>query len=416
MKSIYLDYAATTPVDPHIIAKMQPFFSQFFGNPSEIHKWGIKAHDGIENARTQISKSLKCQTSEVIFTGCATESINLAHKGLIEALRNQDKTKTPHIITTQIEHKAVLETCKHLERLGFATVTYLPVDKFGLISVENVKKSLTTQTALISIMYVNNEVGSIQPIAEIGALIKEINKQRATQIPNTKYQIPLFFHTDATQALPYFDCDIQTLGVDLLSFTGHKIYAPKGIGALFIRKGTPIIRQQDGGGQENNLRAGTESVPLIVGLGEAVELVAKNKEKESKRLYSLQKSLISQISLIPQIYLTGHPVKRAPHIVSFIVEGVEGEAMMLLLSDLGVAVSTGSACNSKSLTSSHVLTAMGILAEDSHGSLRLSLGKDTDQADINYTATCIKKVVTRLRKIAPKLTEGHPGLRSRGSI
>ncbi|MDD2822503.1 MAG: cysteine desulfurase family protein [Candidatus Daviesbacteria bacterium] len=391
MKSIYLDYAATTPVDPQVVKKMQPYFSDYFGNPSEIHKWGLKASEGIKNARTQISKALNCNPSEITFTSCATESINLAHKGLIEAVRNQDKKIIPHIITTQIEHKAVLETCKHLEKLNWAKVTYLPVDEFGLISINDLGKAITKDTVLVSIMFVNNEVGSIQPIAEIGKLLK------------TKYP-KIFFHADATQALPYFDCDVNKLNIDLLSFTGHKIYAPKGIGALFIKSGTPIIRQQDGGSQENNLRAGTESVPLIVGLGQATELIIKNRAKESSRLKTLQKNLISKLTEIPGIKLTGHPEKRAPHIASFIVKDVEGESMMLLLSDLGIAVSTGSACNSQVLSSSHVLDAMGIAAEDSHGSLRLSLGKDTTKEDIEYTIKSIKKVVTTLRKMSPDLT------------
>jgi cysteine desulfurase len=408
MKSIYLDYAATTPVSPQVLKKMQPYFADYFGNPSEIHKWGAKASEGIKFARLQISQALNCSPSEITFTSCATESINLSHKGLIESLilpnhPNSPKEHQlassaylPHIITTQIEHKAVLETVAHLEKLGWAKVTYLPVDKNGLVSVADVEKAITKNTVLVSIMYVNNEVGTIQPIAEIGELIKKINVSRLTTDDSH-----LFFHTDTTQALPYLDCDIKKLNVDLLSFTGHKIYAPKGIGGLFIKSGTPITRQQDGGSQENNLRAGTESVPLIVGLGQATELAIRNRAKESSRLKILQQSLISQISLIPQINLTGHPTKRAPHIVSFIVKDVEGEAMMLLLSDLGIAVSTGSACNSQVLTSSHVLEAMGITAEDSHGSLRLSLGKDTTKEDIDYAINSIKKVVMKLRRMSP---------------
>ncbi len=410
MKSVYLDYAATTPVDPEVKKAMQPFFSDIFGNPSEIHKWGLKARGSVKNARAQVAKALHCQTSEIIFTGCATESINLAHKGLIEVLISPNpafgearRRRLPHIITSSIEHKAVLETCKHLEKLGWATVTYLPVDEYGSVSVTSVEKAITPDTVLVSIMFVNNEVGTIQPIAEIGALVKKINVSRlTTRFARRADDSRLFFHTDATQALPYLNCDVGKLGVDLLSFTGHKIYAPKGVGVLFVKKGTPLIRQLDGGSQENNLRAGTENVPYIVGLGKAVELTAKNKIKESIRLESLQTSLISQISLIPHIKLTGHPKQRAPHIASFIVENVEGEAMMLLLSDLGIAVSTGSACTSQSLSASHVLSACGIPPEDSHGSLRISLGKDTTKQDIDYAVSCIKKVVTNLRKMAPK--------------
>ncbi|MFA5932540.1 MAG: cysteine desulfurase family protein [Microgenomates group bacterium] len=400
MKSIYLDYAATTPVDLSVIKKMQPFFDTIFGNPSEIHKWGAKASEGIKNARSQISQALNCNPTEITYTSCATESINLSHKGLIEAFSHPNHPippNLPHIITSSIEHKAVLETCKHLEKLGWAKVTYLPVDEYGLVSVAEVEKAITPQTTLISLMYVNNEVGTIQPIAEIGKLLK------------TKYP-KIYFHTDATQALPYLDCDVKKLNVDLLSFTGHKIYAPKGIGGLYIKSGVPVIRQQDGGSQENNLRAGTESVPLIVGLGQAVELVIKNRAKESSRLKALQKNLISQLVIVPGIQLTGPKTNRAPHIASFIVKDVEGEAMMLLLSDLGIAVSTGSACNSQILTSSHVLEAMGIKAEDSHGSLRLSLGKDTTKQDIEYAISCVKKVVLNLRKMSPVFDEEENAL------
>lgn len=391
MKSIYLDFAATTPVDPEVKKAMEPYFSKIFGNPSEMHQWGQKANLALNSARKIISSALNCDPNEVIFTGSATESINLAVKGLIEA------TATAHIITSQIEHKAVLETCKHLEKLGRAKVTYLPVNQYGMVSASDIKKSLTPLTTLISLMYVNNEVGTIEPISEIGALVKKINLRRLAS--NLQ---PLYFHTDATQAFAFLDCDVKKLGVDLLSFSGHKIYAPKGIGVLFCKKGTPLIRQVDGGSQENGLRSGTENVPYIVGLGKACELAVKNRASESSKLQVLQASLISQISQIPQTQLTGHPKLRTPHIISFVIEGVEGEAMMLLLSDLGVAVSTGSACTSKNLTASHVLTAMGIPPEKSHGSLRISLGKDTTSDDIDYAVSSIKKVVARLRNMAPK--------------
>lgn len=405
MKSVYLDYAATTPVDPEVKKIMQPYFSGIFGNPSELHLFGTKANKALELSRKKIAKALHCNSEEIVFTSCATESINLAHKGLIEAClppNLPNSPNLPHIITSQIEHKAVLETCRHLENIGLAKVTYLPVDKYGLVSVSDIKKALTPQTILISLMYVNNEIGTIEPIAEIGALIKKINIQRLAS--NLQ---PLYFHTDATQAFPYFDCDVKKLGVDLLSFSGHKIYAPKGIGVLFVKKDTPLRRQIDGGSQENNLRAGTENVPYIAGLGKAVELAVKNRVKESVRLKILQTSLISQITQIPKISLTGHPTKRTPHIASFIIDGVEGEAMLLYLSDLGIAVSTGSACTSKNLASSHVLTALGLPPEKSHGSLRISLGKDTTKDDIDHAVSCIKKVIAKLRKMAPG---GHHGL------
>ncbi len=405
MKQIYLDNAATTLVDPQVFESMKPYFIKKFGNPSEPHNLGADAKEAIETSRQKVAKFLGAKSSEIIFTGSATESINLSHKGLIESfllpirqLADPNLLNLPHIITSQIEHKAVLETCRHLEKLGWAKVTYLPVDKFGMISVEDVEKSLISQSAsqrtLISLMYVNNEVGTIQPIPEIGKLIKKLNLPKERRI---------FFHTDATQAIPYLNCNVNFLGVDFLSFTGHKIYAPKGIGVLYKRESTPLVRQMDGGGQETNLRAGTENVPYIVGLGKAIELIFKSQVPSSKLLKVLQTSLISQIIQIPGVALTGHSTKRSPHIASFIVEGIEGEALVLYLAEQGIYASSGSACTSSSLQPSHVLSAMGIPAEKSHGSLRLSLGKNTTKQDLEYTIKILPKVISKLRRMAPKL-------------
>lgn len=384
MKKVYLDNAATTAVDPQVLAAMRSYFHQKYGNPSEPHLWGQEARAAIDQAREQVASFLGAKSGEIIFTSCATESINLAHKGLIEALQGDRK---PHIITSSIEHKAVLETCRHLERLGMASVTFLPVDKFGMVKVADIQKAIRPETVLVSVMYVNNEVGTIEPIKKIGALLRK------------KPQI--YFHTDATQAVQYLHCHVDKLGVDLLSFTGHKIYAPKGVGALYIREGTPLLRQQDGGAQEFNLRAGTENVPYIVGLGEAISRF-KRQEARGKKINKLRDKLIRGVLKIPGVQLTGHPTKRAPHIASFVVEGAEGEAILLYLSEKGVAAASGSACTSGQLKPSHVLTAMGIKPELSHGSLRFSLGKNNTEADIDYVLQILPKIVKKLRLMAPK--------------
>lgn len=400
MKKIYLDNAATTPVSPEIFAAMKPYFMNRFGNASEPHSWGQEARKAIDEAREKIANFFGAKPKEIIFTSCATESINFAHKGLVEAIRNSQFAigKLPHIITSSVEHKAVLETCKHLEKIGWAKVTYLPVDKYGMVDIKDIRRAIKPETVLVSIMYVNNEVGTIKPIAEIGKLIKKINLSRVAS-----HLSPIFFHTDATQAIQYLDCNIDKLGVDLLSLSGHKIYAPKGIGALYIRKGTPITRQQDGGGQEYRLRAGTENVPYIAGLGKAIELVEQNKAHSAKRIEKLRDRLRDGVLKIQGVGLTGHPQKCSPHIATFIVEGAEGEAMLLLLSDKGIAASSGSACTSGLLEPSHVLTAMGIPPELAHGSLRFSLGKQTTKEDIDYVLEVLPKIVARLRKMAPKL-------------
>ncbi len=379
MKLIYLDNSATTAVDPEVFAAMKPFFSKKFGNPSEYHRLGLEARSGVESAREKIAVFLGADPGEIIFTSGATESINLSHKGLAETVNKA------HIITTAIEHKAVLETVKHIGE----KITYLGVNKYGQINISDLKKAIRPETALISVMYVNNEVGTIQPIKEIGLFIKNINKNRKQKI---------YFHTDATQAVACLDCQVKNLGVDFLSLTGHKICAPKGIGVLYARSGTPLVRQMDGGSQETRMRAGTENVPSIVGLGKAIELLSKN----NIRITNLRDKLIAGVLKINGAVLTGHPEKRAAHIASFIVDGVEGEAMVLRLSSLGVIASTGSACTSSELTASHVLTAMGYPAEKSHGSIRFSLGKETKEKDIDFVVKVFPKIVRDLRMMAPK--------------
>ena len=393
MKRVYLDNAATTAVDPQVFQAMKPFFSEKYGNASEPHLFGQEARKAIDKARDRVASFLGCKSGEIIFTSCATESINLAHKGLLEAMGG----KKFHIVTSSVEHKAVLETCQHLEKLRMAEVTYLPVDRYGLIKVTDVEKAIRPETVLVSVMYVNNEVGTIEPIEKIGKLIKKINVSRITS-----HLSPIFFHTDATQAIQYLDCRVDKLGVDLLSFTGHKIYAPKGIGALYVRKGVSLVRQQDGGDQEYRLRAGTENVPYIVALGKAIEQNSKLKTQNSKRIEKLRDRLIEGVLKIPGVKLTGHPTQKALHIASFVVEGVEGEAVLLHLSDKGIAASSGSACTSGLLKPSHVLTAMGIPPELSHGSLRFSLGKNNTEADVNYALEVLPPIIKKLRKMAPK--------------
>jgi len=385
---IYLDHAATTPVSAEVLKAMSPYFGKYFGNPSEPHQWGQQAKTAIEQAREKVAHFLGAKTSEILFTSGATEAINLAHKGLIE---NQ---KLPHIITSSIEHKAVLETCKHLEKLGWAKVNYLPVDKDGLVKIDDLEKTIRPETILVSIMYVNNEIGAIQPIVQIGQLLKKINAKRKQKI---------YFHTDATQAIQYLDCRVTELGVDLLSLSGHKFYAPKGVGVLYFKKGTPLVRQQDGGEQESRLRAGTENVPYIVGLGKAIELVQKNKVSSAKYVEKLRDKLMAGVLQIPGVKLVGDFKKNAPHIATFLVKGAEGEAMMLLLSDKGVAASSGSACTSGLLEPSHVLLAMGYQPEEAHGSLRFSLGKDNTEEEIDEVIKVLPTIVQKLRRMAPKL-------------
>ena len=395
MKTVYLDNAATTAVDPEVLAAMRPYFTEKYGNPSEFHILGREARIAIENARNKTALFLGAQPEEIVFTGSATESINLSHKGLIESLLEDFRgKKRPHIITSSIEHKAVLETCRHLERRGEVFVTYLPVDNFGRVDVNKIKEVIKPETVLVSVMYANNEVGTIEPIQKIGFIIKKIN--------NSMRNNRIYFHTDATQALQYFNCNVDLLGVDFLSFTGHKIYAPKGIGALFVRRGTPIVRQLDGGEQESGLRSSTENVPYIVGLGKAIEIIKRSKTFNSEKIAKFRDKLIKGILTIPGVRLTGHPTERVPHIASFVVDGVEGESMVLLLSDLGIIASSGSACTSTKLTPSHVLTAIGVSPEVSHGSLRFSLGKDTKDQEIDYVIKKLLEVVGRLRRMAPK--------------
>lgn len=379
MRQIYLDNAASTKVDSKVVKAMLPYFANYYGNASEPHLFGIEANEAIENSREIIANFLGAtNSSEIIFTSCATESINLAHKGLIETSKSKVR-----IITTSIEHKAVLEACKHTN----ATVNCLQVDSKGLVSVEDIKRALTPNTILVSIMYVNNEIGTIQPIEEIGEMLKKYNKEHNCKI---------YFHVDATQAIEYLNCNVDYLGVDLLSFSGHKIHAPKGIGCLYIRKNTPLVRQQDGGGQEFGLRAGTENVPYIVGLAKAIELIKKTDIKQIKRL---RDDFINWITanFSNELFLTGSRCNRAPHIASFVSKDFRGTDLVLALSQRGIACASGSACNSDSIQPSHVLKAIHTSKAHINGSIRFSLSKYTTRREIQVVEKELRMIVNTLR-------------------
>jgi cysteine desulfurase len=387
-KIIYLDYAATTPIDPKVSKAMLPYLKGDYGNPSSIHYLGQRAKEAIEESRQKLADFLGCSSAEIVFTGSATEANNLAIFGLIKPYLSKEKKR--HIVTTQIEHHAVLEPCKELEDQGVA-VTYLPVDKEGLVNIDDVKKTIMPETVLVSIMYANNEVGTIQPIAEIGRLLKEKSQKLKTKI---------FFHTDAVQAVNYLDCNVDRLGVDLLTLSSHKIYGPKGIGALFIRKGVPITPIIYGGGQENNLRSGTENVAGIVGFGAAIEQV-KRRRSQVRIIKKLRDKLIGRILKdIPNSKLNGSLEKRLPNNVNFSFKGAEGEAIVIALDQRGIAVSTGSACSSRSLEPSHVLMALGLSEEEAHTSLRISLGRFTAEKEIDKFLKVLPIIVDRLRKIS----------------
>ena len=390
-KKVYLDYAATTPLDPRVFEIMKPYFSQKFGNPMSLHSFGRKASEAIEKARQRTARFLGCSPDEIVFTSGATESNNLAIKGIILKSEFNGKIK-PHIITTQFEHPCVLNTCRALEEQGRVAVTYLPIGKEGIIKVRDVKESIKRSTRLISVMYVNNEIGTIQPIREVGELLKKINAGRDRKI---------IFHTDATQAIGYLDCKVDNLGVDLLSMSAHKIYGPKGAGCLYVREGTPIKRIQDGGEQESNLRSGTHNVPGIVGLGSALELVAKERKKVYNQVAKLRDYLVQRILReIPDVRLNGSKMKRVPNNANFTFSNVEGEGLLMGLDVKGIAVSTGSACSSENLRPSHVLIAIGLTDEESHGSLRITLGKYTTKQEVDYAISALKDTVSKLRKVA----------------
>ncbi len=382
MERKYLDYSATTPVDSEVIKEMLPYFNSEFGNPSSIYSYGRDSKKAIENARDKIAKLINGNAREVFFTGGGTEADNWAIKGIAMSLKN----KGNHIITSSIEHHAVLHSCNYLEKYGFK-ITYLPVDEYGLISLEDLNNAIKEDTILISIMFANNEIGTIQPIKEIGKIAKE-NK--------------IYFHTDGVQALGNTVIDVEDMNIDLLSISSHKIYGPKGIGALYIRKGVKIDPLIHGGAQEHRKRAGTENVPGIVGFGKAAEIAYDNLEKNIENLTNLRNKLINGIlDHIDYVKLNGHPQNRLPGNINISFQFIEGEALLLSLDMVGICGSSGSACTSGTLDPSHVLLAIGLSHEIAHGSLRLSLGKYTKEEDINFVLKELPKIISRLRSMSP---------------
>jgi len=384
MKRIYLDYAATTPTHPEVVRVMLPYFTDAFGNPSSIHSYGQEAKGAIEEARTKVADLIGARDEEIVFTSSGTEADNFALKGV--AFANENKGN--HIITSSIEHHAVMETCKFLERRGFR-VTYLPVDRYGLVDPDDVGKAITDRTILISVMHASNEVGTIEPIAEIGGIAREAG---------------IYFHTDAVQTVGHIPVDVNELGVDLLSMSAHKLYGSKGVGALYIRKGTKLTPFMHGGEQERRHRAGTVNIPAFVGFGQAAELARQEMNEEAERLTHLRDKLIQGLlERIDHTCLNGHPGKRLPNNVNVSVDYVEGESMLLNLDLEGICASTGSACSSSSLEPSHVLLAMGLSHEQAHGSLRFSLGKWTTEEEIERVLNVLANVVAKLRAMSPLL-------------
>ncbi len=382
MRRVYLDHNATTPVHPEVLEAMMPFFQDQFGNASSIHWAGREVKKYLDDAREKVAALLNATPEEVIFTGCGTESDNMAIKGVAYAL--QDKGR--HIITTEVEHHAVLHTCQFLEKAGFE-VTYLPVDSDGLIDLEKLRLSIKNQTILITIMFANNETGTVFPVQEIGEMARGKG---------------VIFHTDAIQAVGKLPIDLKQLPVDILSLSGHKLYAPKGIGAQYIRAGTKLTSLIHGGGQERNRRAGTENIPYIIGLGKASEIAQRDFQGRSELLLALRERLHRGIiNRIPHVKLNGHPTKRLPNTLNLSFLYIEGESLLLNLDLEGIAVSSGSACTSGSLEPSHVLLAMGIPHEIAQSAIRLSLGWSNTQEDVDYVVEVLPRIVQRLRDISP---------------
>ena len=387
MKRIYLDYAATTPTDPAVVEAMRPYFTEVFGNPSSIHRFGQEARSAVEAAREKIARLIGAESDEIIFTSGGTEADNFALEGIAYANEN----KGNHIISSKIEHHAVSECADFLIKRGFK-ITYLSVDKFGLIDPDDVKKAITDKTILVSIMHANNEIGTIEPIREIGARVKGQG---------------ILFHIDAVQTAAHIPVNVKDLGVDLLSISGHKFYGPKGVGALYVKKGTRIVPFLHGGGQEKNRRASTENVPGIVGMGSAAELISSKMDQEAARELILRDKLIKGLlDNIPDVLLNGHPTSRLPNNVNVAIKYIEGESILLNLDMMGIAGSSGSACTSGSLEPSHVLLAIGLPHEIAHGSLRLTLGRQTTEDDINYVLETLPPIVKKLRAMSPMIKRG----------
>jgi cysteine desulfurase len=381
-KKVYLDYSATTPTKKEVLDAMIPYFTEEFGNPSSIHQFGRSNKNVITQARETLAQTIGAKTEELYFTAGGTEADNWAIIGVAEA----NKHKGNHIITSKIEHHGILHTCEYLQKHGYE-VTYLDVDEYGMIDLDQLKAAIKDTTTLITIMFVNNEIGTVQPIKEIGEIAREKG---------------IYFHTDAVQALGNVKIDVDALNIDLMSMSSHKIYGPKGIGALYIKKGVRISNFVHGGAQERKRRAGTENVPGIVGFAKAAELADANLENHIEKLTTLRDRLINGIQeKIPYIKLNGHPEKRHPGNVNFCFEFIEGESLLLSLDMVGIAGSSGSACTSGSLDPSHVLMAIGLPHEIAHGSLRLTIGDYTTEEDVDYTIENLATIVDRLRQMSP---------------
>ncbi|MEI6286880.1 MAG: cysteine desulfurase NifS [Bacillota bacterium] len=386
MEKVYLDNAATTRVDERVIEVMVDCMRNNYGNPSSVHSFGRDARRLVENARAQVAKLLNAETSEIFFTGGGTEGDNLGIKGVMAA----NEKKGRHIISTPIEHHAVLHSLDYLLKTG-CEITMLPVDEYGMVNPEDLRSAIRTDTVLVSIMFANNEVGTVQPVNEIGKICRERG---------------VYFHTDAVQAVGNMPIDVKALNIDLLPLSGHKFNAAKGIGALYVRKGVRILPVQHGGSHERNLRAGTENVPGIVGLGQAAVIAQAEMSEKVERLTNLRDKLISGIiDGIPNVKLNGHPIQRLPGNVNFSFRFIEGESLLLNLDLKGIAATSGSACTSGTLDPSHVLLAMGMSHEVAHGSLRMTIGKYNVERDIEYCLEVLPEIVLRLRRMSP-LYEG----------
>ena len=391
MSNIYLDNSATTSVDTQVLDAMLPYFSNKFGNASSVHSFGQEARAAIDNARYKIAEFLNCKSTEIIFTSGGSESDNLAIKGILEA----SEIEKPHIITLAFEHHAILETVKELESDEKIEATFIRPNCDGIIEIAEIEKAIKENTILVSVMYVNNEIGTVQPIRAIGQMIEKRNKDRRQK---------MYFHTDAVQAAEYFDMNVDYLHVDLLTMTAHKIYGPKGVGLLYIRSGVPIKHQIVGGGQEYKKRSGTENVASIVGFGKAVEIIQKSKLKNqnyNSKLESLRDKLIDGLLQISNSFLNGSRKDRSPANANISFINAEGEAILLNLDMEGIAVSTGSACTSGSLEPSHVLISMGLKPEQCHGSIRFTLGRSTTEEEIDKVLEVLPPIIEKLRKMSP---------------
>lgn len=376
-----MDHAGTTPIHPEVLQEMLPYLRERFGNASTLYSIGREAREALETSRERISNLINAEREEIYFTSGGTESDNWAIKGVALASKNKG-----HIITSSIEHHAVIDPCKYLEKLGF-DVTFLEVDKYGLVDPNKLEDAIRKDTILVSIMHANNEIGTIEPIEELARIARDHG---------------ILFHTDAVQTVGKIEVDVKKLDVDMLSISSHKIYGPKGVGALYIRKGTKIDPYMHGGGQERGMRSGTENIAGVVGLGKACEVAKKNLKKEEERLTNLRDNLIKGIfDRIDDVILNGHPERRLPNNVNVSIEYIEGESLILRLDEEGICASTGSACSSRSLEPSHVLLAIGLTPVQAHGSLRLTLGKDNTEEDIDYVLEKLPSIVAELREISP---------------